>query len=191
MSDRMAAQIWLGGKITKSVVPALCAAIGDQGISLEWGDAQFRPSTAEDLGQALREDDRGVRLLWLCDDQAGAGVFEELEAFLREHEIAYTRQSMGHYEFDPETVAFRPGHPLAPQATNGAGEPVVPASELASVADLLAAVTDQSESGSAVDTWSLVKKAQRLLQEQLPVALPPPEAFEIEEVEDQEDTDGE
>jgi hypothetical protein len=32
-----------------------------------------------------------VRLLWLCDEEAGGGVFEELEAFLREHEIAHTR----------------------------------------------------------------------------------------------------
>lgn len=173
MSDRMAAQIWIGGKVPMSLVPALCAAIDAQGVSLEWGDTQFRPSTAEDLDQALREDDHGVRLLWLCDDQAGGGVFEELEAFLREHEIAYTRQSMGHYEFDPETVDFRPGHTLASQATNGAGEPVVLAAELAPVAELLAAAVDRSESSSAVDTWSLVKKAQQLLQEQLPAALPP------------------
>jgi hypothetical protein len=190
MSDRIAAEIWIGGKVPMSLVPALCAAVDAQGVSLEWNDAPFRPSTAEDLNQALRENEHDVRLLWLCDDQAGAGVFEELEAFLRDREISYTRQSMGHYEFDPETVDFRPGHPLAPQATNAAGEPVVLASELAPVAELLAAALDPSENGSAVDTWSLVKKAQRLLQEQLPVALPPLEAFEIEEVKEQEDTGG-
>jgi hypothetical protein len=185
----MAAVIWIGGKIPISLVPALCAAIGDQGVSVEWNDTQFRPSTAEDLGQALRENDHGACLLWLCDDQASAGVFEELEAFLREHEIAYTRQSMGRYEFDPETVDFRPGHLLAPQTTNGAGDPVVLASELTPVAELLAAAFDPSENNSAVDTWSVVKKARRLLQEQLPVALPHLEAFEIEQVKKQEDTD--
>jgi hypothetical protein len=190
MSDRMAAEIWIGGKVPTSLVPALCAAIGDEGVSLEWGDAPFRPTTAEDLGQALKENDRGVRLLWLCDDQAGGGVFEELEAFLQEHGIAYTRQSTGRYEFDPETVEFRPAHPLAPQATNAVGQPVVLASELAPVADLLAAALDLSESGSPVDSWSLVKTARRLLQEQLPLAMPPLEAFEIEQVEDQKDTDG-
>jgi hypothetical protein len=190
MSDRMAAVIWIGGKVPMSLVPALCAAIGDQGVSLEWGDALFRPSAAKDLGQALREDDRRVRLLWLCDDQAGAGVFEELEAFLREREIADTRQSMGRYEFDPETVDFRPGHPLAPQATNAAGEPVVLASERAPVADVLAKAFNPSES-DPVDCLALIETARQLLQEQLPVALPSLEAFEIEEVEDQEDTDGE
>ena len=128
-----------------------------------------------------REDDHAVRLLWLCDEEAGGGVFEELEAFLREHEIAYTRQSAGHYEFDPETVHFRPGHPLASQATNAASQPVVPASDLTPVADLLAAALDPSERDSAVDSWSLVRTARQLLQEQLPPALPPLEALEIEE----------
>jgi hypothetical protein len=180
MSDRMAAEIWIGGKVPMSLVPALCAAISDEGVSLEWGDAPFRPSTADDFRQALKENDHAVRLLWLCDDQAGGGVFEELEAFLREHELAYTRQSTGHYEFDPETVHFRPGHPLASHATNAAGQPVVLASELTPVADLLGAALDPSKSDSAVDSWSLVTTARRLLQEQLPPALPPLEAFEIE-----------
>jgi hypothetical protein len=181
MSDRMAAEIWIGGKIPVSLVSALCVAIGDQGVSLEWGDAPFRPSTVEDLAQAVKEDDRGVRLLWLCDDQAGGGVFEELEAFLREHEIAYTRQSTGHYEFDPEMVHFRPGHPSASLATNAVGQPVVSASELAPVADLLAAALDSSRSDCAADSWSRVRTARQLLQEQLPPALPPLETFEIEE----------
>jgi len=181
MSDRMAAEIWIGGKIPMSLVPALCAAISDEGVSLEWGDAPFRPSTADDFRQALREDDQAARLLWLCDEEAGGGVFEELEAFLREHEIAYTRQSTGHYEFDPEMVHFRPGRPLDSLATNAAGQPVVPASELTTVADLLATALDPSERNSAVDSWSLVRTARQLLQEQLPSALPPLEALEIEE----------
>jgi hypothetical protein len=190
MSERMAAEIWIGGKVPMSLVPTLCAAIGDQGVSQEWGDAPFCPSKAEDFRQALRENDRGVRLLWLCDDEAGAGVFEDLEAFLKEHKIAYTRQSTGRYEFDPETVDFRPGHPLVPQATDAAGQPVVLASELAPVADLLAAAIALPESVSPVDRWSLVRTARRLLQEQLPPTLPPLEAFEIEEVDDQEETHG-
>jgi hypothetical protein len=70
---------------------------------------------------------------------------------------------------------------LAPLATNAAGQPVVPASELTPVADLLAAALDPSRSDSAADTWSLVRTAQQLLQEQLPPALPPLETFEIEE----------
>jgi hypothetical protein len=177
----MPAELWIGGKVPTSLVPALCAAIGNEGVSLEWGDAPFRPSTADDLRQALRENNHAVRLLWLCDDQAGGGVFEELEAFLQEHNVAYTRQSTGRYEFDPETVEFRPGHPPAPLATNAAGQPVVLASELTPVADLLAAALDLSKSGSPTDPWSLVKTARRLLQEQLPPALPSLEAFDIEE----------
>jgi hypothetical protein len=190
MSDRIAAEIWIGGKVPTYLVPDLCTAIGNEGVSLEWGDAPFCPSTAEDLTAALRENNHGVRLLWLCDHEAGGGVFEELEAFLQEHDIAFTRQSTGRYEFDPETVDFRPGRPLAPQATNAAGQPVVLASELTPVADLLAAALDLPEQGSTVDSWSLVKTAQRLLQEQLPPALPPLEPFVIDPVEDQEKADG-
>ena len=117
-------------------------------------------------------------------------MFEELEAFLQEHKIAFTRESTGRYEFDPETVEFRPGHPLAPQTTNGAGQPVVLASELAPVADLLAAALDLPKRSSTVDSWSLVKTARQLLQEQLLPALPPLETFEVQQVEGMQDTGG-
>ena len=66
---------------------------------------------------------------------------------------------------------------------------MVLASELAPVAEVLAKALNPSES-DPVDCLALIEKTQRLLQEQLPVALPPLEAFEIEEVKEQEDTDG-
>ena len=190
MSEHMAAEIRIGGNVPASLVPDLCTVIASQGVSLEWGDGRFHPSTPEDLIGACDDRGDGVRLLWLCDDQARWGEFERLEQFLREHGIAYTRQSAGQYEYDPETVDFRPGHGMVSQVTNAAGQPVVAASELAPLEALLSAALALSENGSAVDCWSLVKTAGRLLREQLPRDLPPLEPLEIERVEDQEEVDG-
>ena len=41
MAERLAAQIWIGGKISADLVDELCGAIGTQVVSLEWGDGQF------------------------------------------------------------------------------------------------------------------------------------------------------
>ena len=48
MSDRIPADIWIGGKIPASLVPGLCAAVTDEGLSPEWGNGRVRPTgTAE------------------------------------------------------------------------------------------------------------------------------------------------
>ena len=58
MSDRMSAEIWIGGKVAASLVPALCRAITHERVSLEWGDASFCPTSAEEL-EACRKNDDG------------------------------------------------------------------------------------------------------------------------------------
>ena len=186
MSERIASEIWIGGKVSERLVPDLCKAIASQVVLLDWGDARFSPASAEDLIQACRDNSDGVRLLWLCADEARWGEFEELEGFLRKHEIPFTRKSTGRYEYNPERVEYRPGRAALCHETNSAGEPVLVASELVPVADLLAAALELSENHSTVDSWSLVKTATRLLQEQLPPALPSLEPFEIEPVENRD-----
>jgi hypothetical protein len=187
MSQRMAAEIWIGGKVAASLVPDLCGAIAHEGVSLEWGDAPFRPTTPEDLHKALRENDRGVPLLWLCDNQASWGQFDTLEAFLQEHGIPYTRRSEGAGQYDPELVEFRPRHEPVSLSTNTAGEPVVLASGLEPVDNLLAAALELEQRRSTVDCWSLVKTAYRILHEQQPLVWAPLEPFEIEQVEDEDE----
>jgi len=183
MSDRIPAEIWIGGKIAASLVPALCAAIADEGVSLEWGDARVRPAGADDLTDAFKENSQGVSLLWFCDDEASCGEFDILESFLREHEIAFTRHSAGRYEYDPETVHFRPGHGVTRCPTNSAAQPVVEVEEITPVDDLLAAAIELRQHGSGVDCWSLVLTARQLLRDRLAADVPPLEPCEIEAAE--------
>jgi hypothetical protein len=183
MSDRIPAEIWIGGKIAASLVPGLCTAITDEGVSLEWGDARVRPTGADDLNDAMKENPQGVRLLWFCDDQASCGEFDILESFLREHEIPFTRRSEGRYEYDPETVHFRPGYGLIACATNAAAQPVVEVAEITPVDSMLAEAIALHQQGSDVDCWSQVVTAQQLLRERLSADVPPLEPCEIEAAE--------
>jgi len=183
MSDRIPADIWIGGKIAASLVPGLCAAITDEGLSLEWGDARVRPTGADDLTDALKANAQGVRLLWFCDDEACCGEFDILESFLREHQISFIRHSAGRYEYDPETVHFRPGQGVTRCPTNSAGQPVVEVEEITPVDNLLAAAIELRQHGSSVDCWSRVLTARQLLRDQLSADLPPLEPCEIEAAE--------
>ena len=49
MADRMAGEIFIGGNVSRSVLPDLFRAVSAQFVTLQWGDAQFCPETAEDL----------------------------------------------------------------------------------------------------------------------------------------------
>lgn len=132
MSERMATEIWMGGTIARTLVPHLCTAITQAHVSEAWGDRRFVPHTAADLLSAIQEVN-DVQLLWLCHDAASWGEFPELEEFLQEHEIPFTRRSAGKYEFDPEVVDSRPGRKLLCRTTNAAGQSVVTVSELSAV----------------------------------------------------------
>jgi hypothetical protein len=132
MSEHMAAEIWIGGTIARTLVPHLCTAITQSHVSNAWGDRRFAPHTAADLLSAIQVVN-DVQLLWLCHDAAGWGEFPGLEEFLQEHEIPFTRRSAGKYEFDPEVVDCRPGQKLLCRTTNAAGQSVVAVSELSAV----------------------------------------------------------
>ena len=92
MSEPIPTEISIGGKIRQELVPGLCKAIADEQVSLEWGDAYFRPETAEELLAACQDHD-GVRVLWLCDDQANYGRFDVLEGFLEREKIPFRHKS--------------------------------------------------------------------------------------------------
>lgn len=103
MSERMSANIIIGGKVPRSRVPDLLQAICNAGVSLEWGGAVFKPATTEEL---LANLDSGR--LWLCDEESH-GEFEELEATCRSLGLSYTRYAEGGVETDAELVDWRPG----------------------------------------------------------------------------------
>ncbi len=162
MSDYMPAEIHIGGRIAKRIVPDLCANIENQHVATEWGDAPFKPTTERDLLGACTD---GV--LWLCDTEARWGEFADLEEFLRENDIAYTRQTAGRYEYNPEIVEYRPGSDPVVLTTLASGEPIVPVSALVDV-------TKAIERGSIV-------KVRQAMREALPPTVVPLEPFSIVE----------
>lgn len=103
MSDRMSANISIGGQLAASSVPELLQAIRDAGLSLEWGDAAFKPATGEELLLDLEDGH-----IWLCDEESH-GEFPELEATCRKLGLPYTRYSEGGVETDAELVDWRSG----------------------------------------------------------------------------------
>jgi hypothetical protein len=99
----MSANICIGGQLPPSRIPDLLRAICDAGVSLEWGDAVFRPATGEELLAKLEEGQ-----IWLCDEESH-GEFPELEATCRKLGLPYTRYAEGGVETDAELVDWRPG----------------------------------------------------------------------------------
>jgi hypothetical protein len=179
MSDRIPAEIWIGGKIADSLIPSLCAAISDEGVSLEWGDAQFCPTSAADLVNALDQDAEGGPLLWLCDDEASCGEFDVLETFLDEHGIPFTRQTDGRYEYEPERVEFRPGSEKVRLALDRSGEAIVPAALLIDLEAVLTKVLQLAQSGHFKRATNSLEAAMKKLRRNLPPSVPPLEPFEI------------
>ena len=100
MSDRMAAEIWIGGKLPRSLLEQF--PISD--LSLDWDNASVASSAEVDILAARDEDG----LLHFADVEAAWGEFEELEGWLRVHNLPFRRRSEGKYEHAPELVEFRP-----------------------------------------------------------------------------------
>ena len=136
MSDRLCAEIRIGGNIPSSLVGELCRVIRNEGVGLEWGEGGFSPADANDLMKALEGGDGGM--LCLKDTEASWGEFAGLEQFCVEHGIAFDRKTEGKYEFDPETSSFRPGMSDAlVEVTNESGERVVAEREVRKLKELV------------------------------------------------------
>jgi len=104
MSSYFCASIRIGGSIKRSKVERLLSAIGQAGVSLEWGDAPFAPQTADKLMEAKQET-----WLWLCDERASCGEFPELEAACRKLKLGYLRHSEASFDCDAERADWRQG----------------------------------------------------------------------------------
>ena len=178
MSDHMAAEIGIGGKVPISLVPDLCAAIAQERISRTWGDGNFRPESEEELTEAFTENDDGLRLLWLCDDEACYGEFGALEAFLEKHRIPFRRRREGMCEHEPLIVEYRPETGVLAFHADNAGRAVIPVDGFRPVEKILAEAVDQDRNSSG-ETMALVEAALKLLREHLPPSVPPLEPFEI------------
>lgn len=125
MSDRFAAQITIGGCISRALVPALCAALRKQRATLDWGETPFLPQTVDDLRAARRVVD-GEEVLQLCDAETRHGRFDDLEPFLVKRRVPFDRRTEGFLDRSPQLVAYRPESQLVNFTTDG-GEIVLPA----------------------------------------------------------------
>jgi hypothetical protein len=178
MSDHMAAEIWIGGKIPASEVAGLCAAIGSEHVALDWGEGNFAPTSAQELLNAYDGEH-----LHLCDDQAAWGEFEALETHLREHNVPFDRRSEGKYEYDPEQVTFRPNSGSEVYTTTAAGNPTVAVASLQPVLEVLDSFHQWLQAGKISKAGALrrVQRLQKLLRATLPQEATPLEPFEIVE----------
>ena len=178
MSERMPAEIWIGGKVPAHLVAGLCSEIDAEGVCLDWGGAHFSPKTEEELLQA-RIDHDGAAVLYLCDEQASWGRFDGLEAFLQEHGIPFTRRADGGAAYNGEIVEYRSGQDMVCIPIDADGQPVVDASVLRPVDELLTGALEQLQNGSTDKAESLLRDAQRQLLAQLPPVVTPLEPLEI------------
>ena len=150
MSDRMAAEIWIGGRIATRLVPQLCDAISSQGASLDWDKGQFAPVGAAELMDACI-DEGGVRLLHLCNVEASWGEFGELEEFLVQRKIAFRRRSEAKYEHDACVIGFRPGIGPVQYPTDSSGKPFVPLADLVQASAWLEQAVDHQTPAIPLD----------------------------------------
>lgn len=104
MSGRIATRIQLGGPIPRRLAIPLSDAIRNEGLSLEWGAPHFSPTSEHD---ALAAADHGP--LCLCIDDAPWGRFDDLEAFLRCHQIPFDHHNDAKHAHNGEPVRNRPG----------------------------------------------------------------------------------
>lgn len=96
MADRVSASIALGGVITAARLDELTQLINDEGLSTEWDGEPFDPS------QLTPSEP-----LQLHAHEVAGGMFQELEAWCREHRIPYVRCSGGYgCEWGAERVVF-------------------------------------------------------------------------------------
>ena len=96
MADRVSASIALGGVITAAQLAELTQLITDECLSTEWDGEPFDPSQLTP-GEPLQ----------LHAHEVAWGMFEELEAWCREHHVPYVRWSGGFgSEWGAERVVF-------------------------------------------------------------------------------------
>jgi len=176
MADRMAAEIWIGGSIPESLVDEFCGHIRDEGVSVDDDESPFEPRTAQDLLEAATANGN---LLRVFANEVANGEFSDLEAWLQEHDIPYTRKSDGKYEHDPVVVEFRPEEGLHEMIANKALQPVVPVEPLRKVVRRLQAATALPAKKKPKKARKRVQRALKLLTRHLPSELPPLLPLEI------------
>ena len=129
---------------------------------------EFNCQNADELRQALDENGH----LFLVNNQARFGMFEELEGFLCEHGIPFDRHSDARYEFDAENVRFRPGMDRPVEVpSNDTGDDLMDADVIRPVAKELARLAEARLTKDKL--LAAVQEASRKLNKVLPPEVEP------------------
>jgi hypothetical protein len=175
MADRMSAEIWIGGKFPRSLLEEF--PVSD--LNVDWDNTRLTSSA--ETGILAARDEAG--LLHFANVEAAWGEFEDLEKWLREHDIPFRRRSEGKYEYAPELVEFRPDlkgkrNRDVYAITSPEGAPMVFVSEVEEVTTRMAKLA-RDRKRSATQRLQAWEKLFHKLTLVLPTKLPPLPPFEI------------
>ena len=136
MGEYFPAEIKIGGKLPARLLEQFLAEIRSAGTKVGGYDgAEFACQNAEELRQALNESGH----LFLVDDRASFGMFENLEGFLVNNGIPFDRHTDTKHEFDAENVRFRRGMKRPVQvSSNSLGDNLMDVGKVRPVAKELA-----------------------------------------------------
>ena len=131
MADRMAAEIWIGGKLPRGLLDEF--PISD--LRLDWDETPFDATSEEGILNARDESGRPH----FADGEAAWGESRSWKAGCGSTTSRSRGGRPGKYEYLPELVEFRPdlGEDVQTNATDS-GEPLVCKSELAPILEKMA-----------------------------------------------------
>lgn len=177
MSDRIAAEITIGGRLRRKDLRDFLGEIA--GLGLDHGDTNA-PVTEEALCECLK----ATGTLRLCDDQARYGEFEDLEGWLREHKIPYCRESEAKYEWSACVSHYRPDlfrgkQALIERDTTHNHQDMVKTKDLRRLLKDLQQIVNNCPRWSVDRTRRAVEALQVRAQKLIPAELPPLPKLEI------------
>jgi hypothetical protein len=178
MADYSAAQITIGGWISRRIVPRLCHLVRQQRLSLDWGAASFEPRSNEELLGSRSLID-GELVLRLCDEQAPYGEFDALESFLCKQKIPFDRRAEGHFSYPPQFVTYRPRTGHQRWLSTNDGEIVMPALPVWEAQEMMHTLHRMAVRGPRVVLRERLRQALDLLHEALPPRPSPLPPLEI------------
>lgn len=104
MADKFATQITIGGTVTREVADRIRGLVSLE-LQGDWGENTVIIDTPEELLTFRNEQGH----LWFCYDEQPNGEFNDLEAFLVENSIPFTRQHGPQFGYMGEVIEFRTG----------------------------------------------------------------------------------
>ena len=181
MSDRMPAEIWIGGKLPRSLLSEF--PIDD--LRLDWDENPLVANTEEGI-MASRDDDG---LLHFADAELTWGEFQDLEEWLREHNLPFRRFTSAKYEYDAAWVEFRPDlqdkrRRDTCSIANASGNPVIETAAIEKIAKGMAKLvklqaTTKTQCFQSLKAW---ERHYRRLVRLVPPVNPPLPPFHIVDV---------